>query len=285
MTKNQIEYNKLLETKRANRANERLTEQRDIAARDLGLNTLQENARHNRQVELTAVDNLAEQQRANLAKERELQRSHLASEGIANAQLSETVRSHLRSEELNQAGLEETKRRNVANEDLTLRSIEAGLSQAATSAAAHTAAAGISAAASQYASDQALLGHQIQSDTQHYVTDVNAGLRSREIREQTRSNLAREAEQKRSNVVNEALKSGSLMETVRNNLVQNSLSAQRNAADVNLRRSQIAVSAREADTHAKQAQTQHQVAQSQSFGNYVKSARDIILTAGTLVGG
>lgn len=47
MTRNQIDYLKLLETQRNNKAIERLTEARDQVNRDLGFATLGETTRHN----------------------------------------------------------------------------------------------------------------------------------------------------------------------------------------------------------------------------------------------
>lgn len=99
MTANQIEYNKLRETQRANRENERLTGERDLAARELGKQTLAETQRSNLARE-------SETARANLAKEAETVRANLARE-------AETYRS-------NTVGEKEAERSHRASEDLKL---------------------------------------------------------------------------------------------------------------------------------------------------------------------
>lgn len=80
MTKNQIEYAKLREAMRSNLAGEDLTRKRDLAARELGINTLAESTRHNQAVELLDSGKLNETVRSNLAKESETKRSNLARE-------------------------------------------------------------------------------------------------------------------------------------------------------------------------------------------------------------
>lgn len=150
MTKNQIEYSKLIETARANAAQEELTRTRDANAMALGsrqateterhnrategytgrqleiqAGQLSESVRHNKATENTALATLQEQIRSHMVSEAETQRSNLAREG-------ETNRSNLaREQETNRSNLareSETKRSNVANE------VIAGIN-----AAAHTA--------------------------------------------------------------------------------------------------------------------------------------------------
>lgn len=137
MTKNQIEYAKLLETTRANKANESLTKQRDTRAYEINLGQLGETKRHNVATEAQArasldetirsnqareaheVNVLAETKRSNQAREAETQRSNLAREAETHrsnvAQEIELNRSHLANEA-------ETRRSNIAREAETARS-------------------------------------------------------------------------------------------------------------------------------------------------------------------
>lgn len=105
MTRNQIEYQKLLETERSNRRNEKLTEMRDATTRELGFANLGEASRHNRETERQAVAVLGETQRHNLAQE-----SHNA------RMLEESSRHNLASEKLQASSLEEQGRHNLATE-------------------------------------------------------------------------------------------------------------------------------------------------------------------------
>lgn len=121
MTKNQIEYNKMLETRRANKAQEQLTSLRDTRAYELGVQNLGELSRHNRATEAQASQVLGETSRHNLATEQaqvlqlqETQRANMAREEISRGNLAETVRSNVAREE-------ETKRSNIARETETQR--------------------------------------------------------------------------------------------------------------------------------------------------------------------
>lgn len=101
MTKNQIEFAKLQESKRAAMASEDITRKRDS-----------ETQRHNVSTEKVAIDQATEQKRSNLAKESETHRSNVMSE-------IEAARS-------NQARERETARHNVASEMEQQRSNIAG---------------------------------------------------------------------------------------------------------------------------------------------------------------
>lgn len=154
MTRNQIEYNKLLETKRANTRNEELTSRRDEAAIAAKLSELGEASRHNAALEqlqrmhenellrhnaateeATLIDlnerqrsnraqetlgqrNLAEVSRANRARETEATRSNLARE-------AETNRSNVERERQGVISLEEQQRSNLARETETHRANKA----------------------------------------------------------------------------------------------------------------------------------------------------------------
>lgn len=115
MTTNQIEYGKLVETRRSNQVREIETE------------------RHNRATEQLSFDQLAEQIRSNKAKEKinwaelsEKNRSNLVNEAIQTARLDEEKRSNLAREaetiRSNMAKETETHRSNLANEKEKVRS-------------------------------------------------------------------------------------------------------------------------------------------------------------------
>lgn len=278
MTKNQIEYNKLVETQRANRAQEMLTSERDLAARRLGLNTLQETQRHNEQVELNARDNLAEQYRNNVAQLAELQRTHLVNEGLLGQQnLLASERQRL-SEEAQQ----EVIRHNLASEDISLGSIAASRLASELSAQSHVNAAGISAGASRYASDQALLARQLEVDAQKYGIDTSAGLRSAELKETNRANVMRELETKRSNIASERIRENTLLENVRNNIFNNFNSAIRASQDVALRSQANAIAQSGVDLQSKRLDLDISLAPSQQFGTLARGTRDVLMSAGQL---
>lgn len=145
MTKNQIEYNKLLETRRSNLKNEELTAQRDQAAReakiielqelarhnqaqegltgrglDIQQGSLDETARHNRRGEAITLSQLGESIRHNQVSEAEIQRHNKAGEQAQIIQLNETQRHNLATEQEtathNRATESETHRHNVVGE-------------------------------------------------------------------------------------------------------------------------------------------------------------------------
>lgn len=135
MTRNQIEYAKLLESKRANAANEALTLARDQAAKDLGFKQLSELRRHQVATEAISLDSNAENKRKNAADEairrmqlEETQRSNVARESLEGGKLAETRRSNQASEQLTSDRNVETARSNAAMEAIAI-------GQAATQAA------------------------------------------------------------------------------------------------------------------------------------------------------
>lgn len=105
MTKNQIEYQKLLETRRANRAGEIITQARDMAARDAKIVELSEASRHNKALEGLQGRSLDETARHNLAGER-----------VQQGQLSESIRHNKAGEQLGSDTLSETTRHNLGVE-------------------------------------------------------------------------------------------------------------------------------------------------------------------------
>lgn len=297
MTKNQIEFNKLKETIRTNRANEALIEARDTATRRLGLDSLRETQRHNAQVELQARDNLAEQYRNNVAQLAELQRAHLTSEGLATSRLAldldalaETKRSHQQAEQisidrnkLSQLELDEVKRHNQANEDLGLISSNTSRYAAEVGAASHVNAAGINAAASQYASDNALLARQLEIDANRYGIDTSASLRAQELGETKRANLARETETARSNVARETNTAASISEQTRHNRVSEAQTSRSISNDLNMRQQQNAIARANAVTNRMKADVDLALQPSRQFAAYSGGISGLLQAGSNLV--
>nr|AVX53498.1 putative ORF1 [Marmot picobirnavirus] len=105
MTGNQIEYQKLLEQRRANRASETETSKHNRATEGLGTSTLSETSRHNRAME-----------GRDLASYQESVRHNKASEAFNLANLSETSRHNQAQETFNVSNLAETAQHNRAQE-------------------------------------------------------------------------------------------------------------------------------------------------------------------------
>lgn len=122
MTRNQIEFNKLLETNRSNLANEEIQRTRAATDRELGFANLSESQRHNMASERMQVLSLDETSRHNLATEsnaravlEEQHRSNVQHE-LLTAQQQAEQRRH------NQAVEYETARSNVSREQEQMRS-------------------------------------------------------------------------------------------------------------------------------------------------------------------
>lgn len=170
MTKNQIEYAKLLETKRSNLANEDLTRKRDTTAREVGLGNLQEGQRHNKATETQASASLDETVRSNKVRETEAARHNVAGE-------VEMYRHNVSGERLQSAAQAEQARHNRAGESLTASTI------------AETQRSNIARETETARSNMAL-----------------EALKGAANAETARSNLAREVETNRSNLANEKIK-------------------------------------------------------------------------------
>lgn len=144
MTRNQIEYWSLLETKRANAETQRSNLSREAetarhnqAAESIDLGKLAESTRHNTAAEQQAGMELAETTRSHKASEkntrianRETQRAHEASEFLQGRTiemgtntLRETVRSNKAKEALELSKQAETRRANMASEAQRLREL------------------------------------------------------------------------------------------------------------------------------------------------------------------
>lgn len=214
MTKNQIEYQKLQESKRANRAqeaetkranlmNEELIRSRDTATLDLRGRELQETQRSNQAREAESFrSNLAresENYRHNVAQERETSKHNRAQEELGYANISlgysnlvETRRSNQANERIRESELLERQRSNLANEAIGRRG---------------------------------LINEFIRNK------ETERSNRARE-KENNRSNLAREEETHRSNLAREQQARDELAERKRRNTADIILGAGRAISDV-----------------------------------------------------
>lgn len=199
MTTNQIEYLKLLETQRANRASEDLTKIRDQGNLELGSRNASETERHNRSTEGISLSNQQEAVRHNLATE---------SLGYLNA--NETARHNLAGErETNRSNLvreAETNRANLAQEEIGRQNIAAKYADIANQAAMNT--------------ERVNFNYQ-QLEEQQWLNRANIGNKSLELKEQSRANQSREKETARHNkqeeLYNSTFKRLDLTEQARHN--------------------------------------------------------------------
>lgn len=129
MTKNQLEFNKLVETIRSNRENERLKSLESDRNYIINYQNLEETKRRNKATESLDTRKQVETERHNLATEQAQQQSiNLQSQqiDINRAAQKETKRSNLAREKetarSNKATEKETKRSNIARETETNRS-------------------------------------------------------------------------------------------------------------------------------------------------------------------
>lgn len=130
MTKNQIEYAKHLETRRANQQQEALTKLRDERAHSVALRGAAETERANRAKETQAVRSLDEQIRSNKAKEgteaarvSEIERGNKATEAIRIGEAATKVAQQVENVRANLADEAERKRHNIAMEAKPLQPI------------------------------------------------------------------------------------------------------------------------------------------------------------------
>lgn len=202
MTKNQIEYLKLLESQRANRAQEALIDRRDRASAELGRAQLTETAKHNRATEQQSFAVLGETHRANLAQEAwhiqtlgEQQRSNLRNEQLKAEQQAEVVRANKRREltdlgslRLSLYGFSEQQKHNRATETETRRS----------NIAREQETARANRASEQIQQMKVLLGQDELAEVQRKNTLQNEQYYSG-LQETYRSNLVKERETKRHN--------------------------------------------------------------------------------------
>lgn len=117
MTKNQIEYVKVLETKRSNLENERLTGARDTAAREAKLVELAESRRHNQATEALTSQDLSIRK----GSLDESIRHNQIMEGTERDKLSETSRHNREQERATIIDLGEKSRHNQVTETESAR--------------------------------------------------------------------------------------------------------------------------------------------------------------------
>lgn len=118
MTKNQIEYLKLLESQRSNKAQESLTAKRDATTRELGFGNLAETTRHNLQSEAHNRAVLDETSRHNVVVENETQRHNVSQEQLGRDQLLELNRHNTVTEGHTAQQILESARHNQATESI-----------------------------------------------------------------------------------------------------------------------------------------------------------------------
>lgn len=224
MTSNQIEYLKYLESKRANKAQEALTQSRDTNTYNVSMLGAQETKRANLAREDWQRASLDETSRSNRANEslnrarnQETERSNRASESIRSVANSisqyvaeETERAHRASESINLFGAQEQRRANLAKEAENIRANN--LSYAGTMAQVDLG----------YARDL--------TDQSRNAINLNLGMLN--AREANRANLAREAETNRANIQREK-------EDRRHNKSVEAETAARNARDYIIRQQEL----------------------------------------------
>nr|DAG68973.1 MAG TPA: hypothetical protein [Picobirnaviridae sp.] len=210
MTRNQIEYNRLLETQRANRASEELTRTRDERSYALGQAQLAEAGRHNLQDEAIRRSSLDESVRSNRAREDETARSNRARElemsRSNRAAEAEAYRSNVaRETELNRANLaSESQRRAELALDTEIRRGQLAESQRHNRASENISWSNVSLGYSQLA-EQSRANRQREYQTQqsiseqHRINTLTSNQRARElaIRAQQQQTQAFDAETRR----------------------------------------------------------------------------------------
>lgn len=174
MTKNQIEYQKLLELKRSNRAGEEETHRSNVAQEELT------RSRDTISLDLRGRE-LGETQRANLAREAENYRSNVARE-------AENTRSNLAREA-------ETQRHNYASEKADTARINLGYSQLAETRRSNKA-------------QEALT--ETRQDRQYYIDLANQQINNARNAETKRAN--QEAERLKSEAQAETKRHNEVME-------------------------------------------------------------------------
>lgn len=253
MTKNQIEYNKLLESKRSNQANEELTRIRDERAHALGTATLAETSRyHSADIEVRQAS-LDEQIRSNTARERETERSNLAKE-------AETQRSNMVKET-------ETYRSNVARETETARA---------------------NRAAEEYRTQQLALDSEvrrgqlaetIRSNRAHESiswANVDVGYQNVAL------GASQLAETRRRNLVQESQESQRLTEQHRINTV----TANQRARELAIKQQSADIAAYDSKSRRMQAETQRGTSRSERVRNYSSAISSVVpMIGGAVLGG
>lgn len=211
MTKNQIEYAKLLETHRANVRNEQLTQIRDANTASLGFQTLGETNRHNLRMEEAQFQSLGETTRHNEVMEQlqmsynqETERSHRATEELRDRELNEQYRSNTASEAIRRESnrIQEFSAR-VQNDHYLRLDQETKRSNQAREAEAYR-----SNLAQELESHRANVARETETYRHNRASEglsyQQIGLGYSQLYETERSNRARESELIRSNMASES---------------------------------------------------------------------------------
>lgn len=261
MTKNQIEYLKLQELQRSNRANEALTEKRDTTTRELGFANLGETSRHNLATERHNTLVLGETQRHNYAQEAhnsavldETSRHNLAMEAHNERIASEQERSNRANESVKIGGLSleasklfeqqrhsrvtelEQERSNRARELETSRSNRIREAETRRSNLQNEMENKRRNIASERQRQQELDYNYASLAELAKYHSMNVGLGYSQLNEQTRANQAREAENIRSNMANEAERNRANLaqevELIRSNRAREDISSRQLGANI-----------------------------------------------------
>lgn len=192
MTKNQIEYAKLLETNRANLAQEELTRKRDTGQLELG------------------HLNLGETRRSNMAREVETAQHNRATESLDSSKLGETSRHNAQQEALEAMKLSENSRHNRAQEVVALQEADtrrAGVDETRRSNLAKEAETQRSNLAREIETQRSNVARETEtnrSNTAQEALGIAAGVTAAaRLAEDVRQHLAREGETARHNMAME----------------------------------------------------------------------------------
>lgn len=266
MTKNQIEYHKLLEQQRTNQANEALQAERnaqtyDIGLKnyDLGIQQAREVQRHNLATEQQNYLSLEETSRHNLAAEMNAAQVLLEQQRHSKAVEAETARSNLARES-------ETHRMNVAAETERNRANLAS---------------------------EALRSAELAEQTRYHSMSI--GLGYSQLAETTRSNKARETETHRANLAYEAQQLANLteqsrhnqqveIETRRTNLARETETARANRESESIAKKRNKLTAEQNDLRAQELENQRWRTLAENVRDYTQAASNITKSAGVVVG-
>lgn len=199
MTRNQLDYARMLETERSNRVQETLTRERDEKNYAAAMAQLDEQVRANKAREQLDLARNVEQQRSNLAAE-QISRDRLIEEGRRNREVESQGRASL---SLMAARDDETRRSNIARERETSRANLARESELYRSNIANEALQGqrIGLGYAQLAEARRLNTANISLGVQRLNQDRELSVS--QLIEQRRANITRENETRRANLAHE----------------------------------------------------------------------------------
>lgn len=139
MTKNQIEYLKLLESQRANRAGEQETARANLERERQGVIQLGETERSNRAREGETNRHNLETERISYLGQAETERANRVRESQKDIELAEQSRANRAKEDISRLQLSETQRANQASEELRGRELAQRISYESAQTAARRA--------------------------------------------------------------------------------------------------------------------------------------------------